>query len=156
MLDGVAGSIQIGSFKDVFFVQPGRGARNLRVDGEPLAGTRELQRRRRHRVRSRAARRAASSGGTLAIAIDRIVTAGDTAPPDLDELARESQPRRRRRDHADRVQAAARARAAAEPSGLSRATIGRRAGFAVLAVIAWFAFTAKSVALDIDPDAGER
>ena len=43
VLDGVAGSIQIGRFKDVFFVQTGRGARNLRIGGELLTGTRELQ-----------------------------------------------------------------------------------------------------------------
>ena len=41
VLDGVAGSIQIGRFKDVFFVQTGRGARNLRIGGELLTGTRE-------------------------------------------------------------------------------------------------------------------
>ena len=41
--DGVTGSIQIGRFKDVFFVQAGRTARNLRVGGETLTGTRELQ-----------------------------------------------------------------------------------------------------------------
>ncbi len=55
-LEGVTGSIQIGRFKDAFFVQAGRGARNLRVGGEPLTGTRELQGRRRHRVRPCAAR----------------------------------------------------------------------------------------------------
>src|SRR5688500_7536386 len=86
-LDGVQGSIQIGFLGDVFFVQPGRSARNVRVGGEPLAGTRAL----RHGdviAFDRARLDCRVAGNTLAIRVDWIVTAGDTAPPDLDELAR--------------------------------------------------------------------
>jgi len=86
-LEGVAGSIQIGRFKDVFFVQPGRGARNLRIGGEPLSGTRELADGDviafdRARLEFRLA------GGTLAVRVEWIVTAGDTAPPDLEQAGR--------------------------------------------------------------------
>src|SRR5262245_31122193 len=42
VLEGVSGSVQISRFKDVFVLQAGRGARNLRVAGEPFKGTREL------------------------------------------------------------------------------------------------------------------
>ena len=148
VLDGVAGSIQIGSLNEVFFVQPGRGARNLRLNGETLAGTRQL-----HDGDSIAFDRARLecrvAGGTLALKVDRIVTAGDTAPPDLDQLA---QSRSRGADVAITPIAfkptAARVTAR---RGVSRTTIGVATGFAVLAVVAWFAFTAKSVALDIEP-----
>ena len=43
VLRGVTGSVQIGRLRDVFFVQAGRGARNLRVGGDLLTGTRELE-----------------------------------------------------------------------------------------------------------------
>ncbi|HEX7235617.1 MAG TPA: hypothetical protein VF405_01570, partial [Gammaproteobacteria bacterium] len=87
VLDGVAGSIQIGRFKDVFFVQSGRGARNLRVAGEPLTGTRELHDGDviafdRARLECRVA------AGRLALKVEWVVTAGDTAPPDLEQAAR--------------------------------------------------------------------
>jgi formylglycine-generating enzyme required for sulfatase activity len=150
VLDGVAGSIQIGRLKDVFFVQAGRGARNLRVAGEPLAGSREL---RDGDVISfdRARLECRIEAGTLAVRLDSVVTAGDTAPPDLDELARDR----------SRAAGVAITPIAFKPSsagagsaarrGPSRRTIGIATAFAVLAVLAWFAFTAKSVALDIDP-----
>ena len=148
VLDGVVGSIQIGSLNDVFFVQPGRGARNLRLNGETLAGTREL-----HDGDSIAFDRARLqyriAAGTLEVKVDRIVTAGDTAPPDLDQLA---QSRSTGADLAITPIAfkPSAARVAAS-RGLSRTKVAVSTGFAVLAVIAWFAFTAKSVALDIEP-----
>ena len=91
VLDGVQGSLQVGRLDDVFFVQPGRSARNVRVGGEPLTGTRALRDGDviafdRARLECRVA------GNALAIRIDWIVTAGDTAPPDLDELARGGRP----------------------------------------------------------------
>ena len=89
---------------------------------------------------------------TLAIRIERLVTAGDTAPPDLDELARDRSRTADARDHADRVQARrCDQRAAAGAASSRTATIGLRTGAALLAIVAWFAFTAKSVALDIQP-----
>ncbi len=150
MLEGVTGSIQIGRFKDVFFVQAGRGARNLRVGGEPLTGTRELQDGDviafdRARLECRVA-----GDGTLALRIEWVVTAGDTAPPDLDELARD----RRRTSDVAITPIAFKPGAASkvvEKRGPSRMTIAIGSAGAVLAVVAWFAFTAKSVALDIEP-----
>src|SRR5688500_829224 len=87
VLDGVHGSIQIGRLDEVFFVQPGRSARNVRIDGELLTGTRAVRDGAviafdRARLECRVA------GSTLAIRVEWLVTAGDTAPPDLDELAR--------------------------------------------------------------------
>ncbi len=150
VLEGVTGSIQIGRFKNAFFVQAGRGARNLRVGGEPLTGTRELNDGDviafdRARLQCRV-----TGEGTLALRIDWIVTAGDTAPPDLDQLARD-------RRHAPDVAITpiafkpGAASKVAETRSLSRATIAMWSGFGLLAVVAWFAFTAKSVALDIEP-----
>jgi formylglycine-generating enzyme required for sulfatase activity len=148
-LDGVAGSIQLGRFKDAFFVHAGRGARNLRVGGEPLTGTRELQDGDVIAFdRTRLACRVAA--GKLALEIDRIVTAGDTAPPDLDQVARD----RSRASDVAITPIAFKPGAvvkAAENRGPSRMAIAIWSGFGVLAAIAWFAFTAKSVALDIEP-----
>lgn len=149
VLRGVTGSVQIGRLKDVFFVQAGRGARNLRVDGELLTGTRELDDGDvvafdRARLECRIA------GGKLAVRVDWVVTAGDTAPPDLDQLARADA------GATDVAITPISFRPTAETSRAtarrpSRTQIGIASGFAVLAVAAWFAFTAKSVALDIEP-----
>jgi formylglycine-generating enzyme required for sulfatase activity len=93
------------------------------------------------------------AAGTLAIRVERVVTAGDTAPPDLDELARKSG---RGDDLAiTPIAFKPKATAAAASRGPSRATVALGAGFAVLATIVWFAFTAKSVALDIEPAPAE-
>ena len=148
-LEGVAGSIQIGRFKDVFFVQPGRGARNLRIGGEPLSGTREL-----HDgdvvAFDRARLECRLAGGTLSVRVEWIVTAGDTAPPDLEQVGRD----RRRASEvaitpiAFKPAAATKAAASRGPSRV-QIVLGTSAG--LLAIIAWFAFTAKSVALDIQP-----
>ncbi len=148
-LEGVTGSIQLGRFKDAFFVQSGRGARNLRVGGEPLAGTRELQDG--DVIAFDRARLTCRVGdGTLALRIDWIVTAGDTAPPDLEQLARD---RGRAADVAITPIAfkPGAASKVAERRGPSRMAMVVGTGFALLAVVAWFAFTAKSVALDIEP-----
>ena len=149
VLDGVAGGIQIGRFKEVFFVQAGRGARNLRVGGEPLTGTRELQDGDviafdRARLECRTA------AGKLALKVDWIVTAGDTAPPDLEQAVRG---RSRASDVAITPIAfkPGAAKKVVAKSGPSRMQIAIGSAAGVLAVIAWFAFTAKSVALDIDP-----
>ena len=42
-LDDLPGSIEIGRLRAVFFLQAGRNTRNLRVDGERVAGSRELK-----------------------------------------------------------------------------------------------------------------
>ena len=150
VLDGVAGSIQIGRFKDVFFVQTGRGARNLRIGGELLTGTRELQDGDviafdRARLTCRIA------GGKLALRVEWIVTAGDTAPPDLEQAVRA----RSRSSDVAITPIAFKPRSEAKVAvsrGPSRMTIAISAGGGLLAVVAWFAFTAKSVALDFDPE----
>ena len=146
-LDGVQGTIQIGRLGDVFFVQPGRSARNVRVGGEPLTGTRAL--RDGDVIAFDRARLDCRVGAnTLAIRVDWIVTAGDTAPPDLDELARGGRTAEIAITPIAFKPAAARAQAGRK---WSKGTIGAAAATALLATVAWFAFTAKSVALDIQP-----
>ena len=149
VLQGVHGNIQIGRLDDVFFVQPGRSARNVRVDGELLTGTRAVRDGAviafdRARLECRVA------GNTLAIRVEWIVTAGDTAPPDLDELARGG----RTAEIAITPIAFKPGATTGADSGQkrwSKGTIGATAAFVLLATVAWFAFTAKSVALDIQP-----
>src|SRR5919108_6665069 len=81
-LPGAAGTIQIGLLDDVFFVQPGRNARNLRLDGELVAGSRKL--RDGATIAFDRARLACSLGSKrLRLAATAVETAGDTAPPDL-------------------------------------------------------------------------
>jgi formylglycine-generating enzyme required for sulfatase activity len=147
-LDGVAGSIQIGRFRNEFFVQAGRGSRNLRIGGEALTGTREIKDGDVIAF-DRARLEARVTGDTLALRIEWIVTAGDTAPPDLDQVARN----RRTADVAITPIAFKRATAgkAVASRRPSRASILIGSAAGVLALIAWFAFTAKSVALDIEP-----
>ncbi|HEY8520212.1 MAG TPA: PEGA domain-containing protein [Gammaproteobacteria bacterium] len=149
VLPGVRGEAQFGQLEGVFFVQPGRGTRNLRLDGELVTGSRKL-----------------ADGAVVALDTARITcridagrlhlqivpgaTAGDTAPPDLEELARAG-------DAAPDVEITP----IAFKPGVAGAGTGRRrpsktavatgAAFAVLAVLAWFAFTAKSVRLELTP-----
>lgn len=149
VLDGVPGSIQVGRLGSTFFVQAERGTRNLRVAGETLAGTREL--RDGDTIALDRARLACRIGnGVLEIRVTMVVEAGDTAPPDLDELAREGA----------RAADVAIAPIAFKPnvagagvrrSGPSKRTVALGGAFALLAAMAWFAFTAKSVALKIEP-----
>jgi formylglycine-generating enzyme required for sulfatase activity len=149
VLDGVVGGVQLGRFKDAFFVQAGRNARNLRVGGEPLTGTRELADGDviafdRARLGCRIA------DGALNVQVDWIVTAGETAPPDLDELARD---RGRAGDVAiTPISFKPNAAAAVDRKrGTNRMSIALGTATALLAIVAWFAFTAKSVTLDIEP-----
>lgn len=149
-LDGVAGSLQLGFLDGVFFVQPERGARNLRVGGQAWAGTRALKDGDVVAF-DRARLTCAIKGHALTVHLDWIVTAGDTAPPDLEEVARDS----------GRAGEVAITPIAFKPSTAGAATAGRRSfrpatigaatAFALLAVVAWFAFTAKSVTFAIDP-----
>jgi len=150
VLEGASGSIQIGFLNSVFFVQAGRGARNLRVGGEPLSGSRELKDGDvvafdRARLECRIAR------ATLVVRVEVVVTAGDTAPPDLDELARN------RGDAADVAITPIAFKPSASNAGvtaqrkMSPTMIGVTTACALLAVVAWFAFTAKSVTFAIEP-----
>jgi formylglycine-generating enzyme required for sulfatase activity len=153
VLDGLPGAIQIGRLGALFFVQAGRNARNLRVGGVPVTGSQEL--RDGDVVAFDRARLACSvAAGVLTARVELLVTAGDTAPPDLDEVARD-----RSGAGAGDVAitpiafkpAASSAAAGGKRRGPSRATLGVGGAFAALAVLAWFAFTAKSVALNVAP-----
>ncbi len=151
VLDGVQGAIQIGRLGDVFFVQAERGTRNLRVAGELVTGSRQLHDGDviafdRARVECRIV------GGALELRIEMLVTAEDTAPPDLEEIARD-------RGATGEVAitpiafkpASAGSATTLARRGPSKTTIAVGSAFAVLAVLGWFAFTAKSVALNIEP-----
>jgi formylglycine-generating enzyme required for sulfatase activity len=150
VLEGVHGGLQIGRLGATFFVQAQRDGRNVRVAGAPLVGTRELRDgdviafdRARLECRLR--------NGALELMLRFVVTEGDTAPPDLDELARD-------RGAVDEVAIAPISFKPSAPDAFggparlpSGRTLGIAAAFAVLAVAGWFAFTAKSVALQIEP-----
>ena len=85
LLAGVPGTVQIGRLGETFFVHAGRGARNVRVDGEQVAGSRELRDGDviafdRARLGCRLA------GGVLTVDVRMQVAAGDTVPPNLEEV----------------------------------------------------------------------
>jgi hypothetical protein len=80
-IDGLPGAIGIDRLGGAFFVEAGRAARNLRLGGVPVAGTRELKDGDviafdRARLTCRIA------DDRLDLRVDVLVTAGDTAPPD--------------------------------------------------------------------------
>ena len=150
-IDGLPGVIEIGERDDGFFVA-GRGARNLRVEGVAVAGSRKLEDGDviafdRARLTCRIA------GGLLSLTIETLVTAGDTAPPDLGAVASGADADD---DHAIVKPVAFKLPpvvGAGARQGRSRAaTIAAGVVFALLATFAWFAFTAKSVALNFDPE----
>src|SRR5690606_38484867 len=85
-LAGVDGTLAIGLLDGVFFVQPSREARNLRIGGEKVAGARKLTDG-DVVVLDTARISCALHGARLALDIEARVTAGDTVPPDLEELA---------------------------------------------------------------------
>jgi formylglycine-generating enzyme required for sulfatase activity len=153
-LQDVSGSVQIGALDGAFFIQPGRDTRNLRVDGELVRGSRWL--RGGETIALDTARlRCHIDAGRLSLSIEGHLTGSDTAPPDLEELARESQDvgsveikpiAFRPQSTATEVRVSARTRAA---------TIGVAGAFAVLAVLGWFAFTAKSVEITVTPQPEE-
>jgi len=151
-LEGIDSSVQIGMLDDVFFVQPGKHSTNVRVAGELLQGSRRV-----HdgdvialdtaRLECRA------SGGRLTVAISAQITAGDTAPPDLADLALGTS---RSADNEFTVTPVSLRDALSEAASqgkfrVSRAAAVTAAAFVLLAVLGWFAFTAKSVALIVEP-----
>lgn len=152
-LDAVAGSVQIGRLDDVFFVQPGRDTTNVRVGGAPVKGSRKLADGDVIALDS-ARLTCRFDDGKLRLVIEGHVTAGDTAPPDLTELARGT-------GRAGEVEIQpisfepAAADAADETKRPSKTTVAVVAAFAVLAVLGWFAFTAKAVQLQFKPGAEE-
>jgi formylglycine-generating enzyme required for sulfatase activity len=153
-LDGLPGSIRIGRIGTVFFVQAGPDARNLRVDGDLVMGTRELEDGDLIAF-DRARLRCKIEDGRLDAAVALLVTAGDTAPPGFSELAASDAA-----EGQDVVTPVAFKlppvrRAAAARSRWNKATIAAGAAFFGLAVFGWFAFTAKSVALNFEPEPAE-
>jgi formylglycine-generating enzyme required for sulfatase activity len=148
---GLPGTIEIGRLGAAFFVQPGRAARNVRVGGESLVESRELEDGAviafdRLRLHCRVA------AGRLIAVTELVVTAGDTAPPDLGHVVRGA-----RAGDDDVITPVAFklppvGAARAQRSRFGRAKVGASVGIAILAVFAWFAFTAKSVALSFDPE----
>ena len=153
-LHGISGSLQIGMLDGAYFVQPGKDTRGLRVEGELVTGSRWLQDG--QTVALDTARiRCSLQGDLLDLSIEGQLTGGDTAPPDLEELAREM-------GDADEV--------AVEPiafrpgmsgsardadAGPSRTRVIVGTAFGVLFLLGWFAFTAKSVQLVTVPQADE-
>jgi len=150
-LAGLPGSIELGRSGGAFLLRPGRNARNLRVGGEPVAGPREL-RDGDVIAFDRARLRCAVRDARLTLEVEMLVTAGDTAPPDISEVGRG----RGGRDEAITPIAfkpTVVGSTAVKRRGPSKAAIGVGAALAVLAVVAWFAFTAKSVELKFEPAA---
>ncbi|HET7131734.1 MAG TPA: PEGA domain-containing protein, partial [Gammaproteobacteria bacterium] len=151
-LAGLPGSIEIGRQGAAFVVQPARNARNLRVGGVPVTGPRELRdgdviafdRARLHCM---------IGDGRMRVGVEMLVTAGDTAPPDIAEVGRSGAGDLAITPIAFKPRDAA--SSAAARRGPSRTALAAYAALAVLAVIAWFAFTAKSVELKFDPEADQ-
>jgi formylglycine-generating enzyme required for sulfatase activity len=150
-LEGTAGSVQIGLLDGVFFLQPGRDARNLRIDGEP-AGTRKL--RGGELIAFDRARLTCNVvGGRLVIGVTRVETALDTAPPDLEELARANESAAAHVAITPIAFKPNRDSATARSARLSKSALATIAGFAILGAFAWFAFTARSVEIVFEPAA---
>jgi len=149
VLDGVQGNVQVGRLDETFFVQPGRNARNVRVAGTALTSTRAL---RDGDVVSfdRARLECRIAGSVLAIRVESVVTAGDTAPPDLDLLARGGRSAEIEITPIAFKPAAASAVRVVKPR-VSKATVAVATAAAVLLTVTWFAFTAKSVTIDVEP-----
>jgi formylglycine-generating enzyme required for sulfatase activity len=146
-LAGVSGVVQIGALDGVFFAQPGKQTENARIDGEPLRGSRRIQDGNVIALDS-ARLKCALRGGRLTVSIEARITAGDTAPPDLEEVARAKS--------ADIEIAPVAFRRAAgldrgEKRRVSKTTVAVAAVSAVFLIVAWFAFTAKSVELVFEP-----
>lgn len=149
-LERVSGSLQIDMLDESFFVLPARGTTALRINGERVSGSRWL--REGDTIALDTARLSCTlSDCRLNLAVDVQVTGGDTAPPDLEELARKSA----EVDDIEIAPVAFRPRLGEQANARffrpSKAIVGVGGGFAVLAVIGWFAFTAKSVQLVFTP-----
>ena len=148
-LNEVFGSFQIDALDGAFFVQPGKDTRGLRLDGDPVAGSRWLKDGETLSLDTARAR-CSFVDGRLSLLIEGQVTGGDTAPPDLEELAREAG----EVEEVEIAPIAFRSQAdtkEAPRKGPKRSTVLLSGSFAILAILGWFAFTAKSVELVIEP-----
>ncbi len=149
-LAGTRASVQIGNLDGTFFAQASRDAGGVRVNDEPLTGTRRL---RDGDVLAIGAARAHCrlEGERLVLELEARVTAGDTAPPDLEELAASSTAAEEVEIQPIAFQRARRDEESARRGGPSPGLIAIWVAFGVLAVLGWFAFTAKSVQLAFEP-----
>jgi formylglycine-generating enzyme required for sulfatase activity len=151
-LAGAGTSVQIGNLDGAFYLQAGRDDQAVRVNGDIVTGSRWLADG--DTIALGAARvRCQLDHGRLILELDAVVTAGDTAPPDLEALAASAD-----QEAAMEIKPIAFQRPGAGAPGQSSArqrvspgTLAIWAGFGVLAVLGWFAFTAKSVQLAFDP-----
>ena len=153
-LQGISGSLQIGTLDGAYFVQPGKSTRGLRLDGELVTGSRWLRDGQTIALDTARAH-CGFRGERLELSIEGQVTGGDTAPPDLEELALEMS-----EDDDVAVEPIAfrpgMSETAVDHGGRKRRTaaiVGT--AFGVLAIAGWFAFTAKSVQLVTLPLADE-
>lgn len=151
-LAGIEGSVLIGMLDGIFFVQPGRQTRNIRVDGEPLQGSRRLDSGMVIALDS-ARLTCRLTGQRLTVQIEAQVTAGDTAPPDLDALARTEAAEVAIAPVAFRPASASAAGTVHKRINVASVVVG--VTFFALAVLAWFTFTAKSVEFTFEPAVDE-
>jgi formylglycine-generating enzyme required for sulfatase activity len=150
-LAGIDESVHIGMLDGVFFVQPRKNSHNVRLSGEPLRGSRRLSDGDVIAIDT-ARLECHVSGGRLTVEIKAQVTAGDTAPPDIADVVRGGL----RRDDEFEVtpvsfRDAQSAGAVQKKAGPSKAAWISGIAFTVLAVLGWFAFTAKSVEIVVEP-----
>ena len=149
-LYGVSGSFQIGVLDGEFFIQPGKETRGLRLEGEPIVGSRWLKDGETASLDT-ARVRCDLDAGRLSLYIEGQITGGDTTPPDLEELARVIGDV----DEVEIAPIAFRSQVDTKTSGSrvrpNRSTVIVSSAFVLLAVFGWFAFTAKSVELIIEP-----
>jgi formylglycine-generating enzyme required for sulfatase activity len=150
VLANIRGSIRIGQLDDVLFVQPARDTQNVRVDGELLRGSKRIE---DGNVISLDSARLTCRlhNGRLTLSIEAQVTAGDTAPPDFDALAKNQT----RELTISPVAFKPGDQAGADLKGrrISKAGVVIATAFTLLAMLGWFAFTAKSVRFEISPSA---
>jgi formylglycine-generating enzyme required for sulfatase activity len=148
---GVSGAVEFDRLDGVFVVQPARETRGAYVNGERITGARPIA---SGDVISldHARIRCTVDAGRLHLAVELQQPAGDTAPPAWDTLARDTRPL----EELEIQPIAFRPGTGQAGRGRRRlrpATVAVAAAFAVLAVLAWFAFTARSVELRFEPRA---
>lgn len=152
-LSGAEGELQVGHLDGRYFLQRGRNGEGLRLNGALVTGSAWLS------VGDEVATGSArlfveSTSPRLVLRSEARLAAGDTAPPEVGNFASlserpesvEIQPVRFRIDPPP-----PRARTA-KPQAATVITV---ALVAVLAILGWFAFTAKSVAIVVDPNPDE-
>ncbi len=152
------GVVQVGLLEGRFFMSPTqKGA--LRCNGEPLRDTRWLS----DGDIITGGDRALScrlEDGRLLLRSSGTGSAGDTVPPDLDALAAQAgqiEPATLSAPRAETIAAleyrSRRPQAAPARRRPSALAIAIWSGMSVLLILAWFAFTAKSVRVLIEPEA---